>query len=614
MDGRKLNILIVEEDAADFVLLNGYLNKAFQNPVIVYCQFLETAVEINTSVAFDVLITSLNFDQSTEKELFGKLLKKANHPAVIILTDNLSEGVTVEAILAGAQDCIAKENLNSRTLYKSITYAVARRLKNLQVTTAMQEYKNLFNRNPLPVLVYELDHKKLILANEAAEHFYGYTEPEFTAMTAFDLQQKNQAENNSKVFAGEHKHQTKNGDLISVEVLTSLIQFNNKTCRLAVVVDQTKRNKLQPEISDETQQQLLLLQSAVNKSADGVIITQNVLNHFCSSEIVYSNSAFNHLTGYSAQEIIGQKPELIHKKHPIKEASIYNQLPTETFETRLINYKNNNSEYWVDYSISPVENEHGQITHFVAVYRDVSARKNREAETENLIRELQETNNELKQFSYVISHNLRAPLANLTGLMSLLDMETIKDPDTLELIEAVKSSTNNLNISVNDIIDILMIKAGDDNVTEPVTVAPVWNKVKTSLSYLIETAKAQIEEDFTEAPVVPFKESYLESVLANLLSNALKYKSDERQLIINIKTYQEQGNVVLVFEDNGIGIDLNKHGHHLFGLYKRFSNKAEGKGLGLYIVQSQIVALGGKIEAKSELNKGTRFTVSFKNK
>jgi K+-sensing histidine kinase KdpD len=214
----------------------------------------------------------------------------------------------------------------------------------------------------------------------------------------------------------------------------------------------------------------------------------------------------------------------------------------------------------------------------------------------------------------VISHNLRAPLANLTGLMSLLDMETIQDADTLELIEAVKSSTNNLNISVNDIIDILMIKAGDDNVTEPVTVAPVWNRVTTSLSYLIETAKAQIEEDFTEAPVVPFKESYLESVLANLLSNALKYKSDERQLIINIKTYQEQGNVVLVFEDNGIGIDLNKHGHHLFGLYKRFSNKAEGKGLGLYIVQSQIVALGGKIEAKSELNKGTRFTISFKNK
>jgi signal transduction histidine kinase len=102
--------------------------------------------------------------------------------------------------------------------------------------------------------------------------------------------------------------------------------------------------------------------------------------------------------------------------------------------------------------------------------------------------------------------------------------------------------------------------------------------------------------------------------LQNLLSNALKYKSDERQLIINIKTYQEQGNTVLIFEDNGIGIDLNKYGHQLFGLYKRFSNKAGGKGLGLYIVQSQIVALGGKIEAKSEVNKGTRFTIFFKNK
>ncbi|MVN20082.1 ATP-binding response regulator [Mucilaginibacter arboris] len=614
MGRHTLNILIVEEDAANFVLLNSYINKFFQNPVIVYSQFLTKAVEINSSVAFDVLIISLKFEQTSEKELFNKLLKKANHPAVIILTDHPNETLATEAILAGAQDVIAKENLNSSILYKSITHAVARRIKNLEVATAGQQYKNLFNRNPLPVLVYEVDNKKLLLTNEAAEHFYGYTWVEFAAMTIFDLQQKTEAASN-KSFAGKWQHVNKRGEVTAVEVFTSLFQFNNKTCRVAVIVDLTKQNEQQqPIITDEVQQQLLLLQSAINNSADGIIITKNSSTDFYNSEIVYSNAAFNHLTGYAAQEIVGQKPALLHKKYPVKEASAVNHFQPETFETRLINYKNNKSDYWVDYSISPVEDGQGNITHFVAVYRDVSARKSREAENENFVRELQESNNELKQFSYVISHNLRAPLANLTGLLSLLDTEAIKDEDTLELIEAVKSSTNKLNITVNDIIDILMIKSEDDKIAQPLVIAEVWGKAKASLAYLIETANAQIEEDFAEAPVILFKESYLESILLNFLSNALKYRSDERRLVINIKTYQEQGHAVLIFEDNGIGIDLNRYGQQLFGLYKRFSNKAEGKGLGLYIVQAQITALGGKIEVKSELNKGTRFTVYFKNK
>lgn len=613
MSARTLNILIIEEDANDFVRLNNYLYKAFENSAVVYCRFLEKAVEINASVNFDVLIASFDFSLEPEKKLFSQLVRKANHPAIIILTDGLDGTAAAQTILNGAQDIISKENLNSRILYKSISYAVARRLKTLQVAESMQQYKNLFNRNPLPVLVYEVDNKKLLLANEAAEQFYGYFLPEFLLMTVSDLLAKSETDSN-KFFAGVRKHQNKKGESFLVKVLTSLVPINNKTCRMAVVIDQTDKNQLQPEITEEMQQQLLLLQSAINGSSDGVIISKNISGDFCSSEIVYGNAAFQNLTGYSATEILGKKPDFIHKKHPVKEVSAYDLLQPETFETRLINYKNNKNDYWVDYSVSPVKNEHGNITHFAAVYRNVSARKKLEAENENTIRELQESNDELKQFSYVISHNLRAPLANLTGLLSLLDTETIKDEDTLELIEAVKSSTNKLNITVNDIIDVLMIKSEDGTTAEPVVVAAIWEKVKASLSYLTETANAKIEEDFTETPTVLFTERYLESILTNLLSNALKYRSEERELIINIKTYTENGQSVLIFEDNGIGIDMNKYGKQVFGLYKRFSNKAEGKGLGLYIVQAQITALGGKIEVKSELNKGTRFTVFFKNK
>lgn len=613
MSERALNILIVEEDTTDFVLINGYINKALKNPGIIYCQDLDKAVEINSAINFDVLLLSLKFAQALEKEQFKKLLAKADHPAVIILTDSKEEEPGLEAINLGAQDYIRKENLNSRVLYKSITYAIARRSRNLQVTTSRQHYKKLFDRNPLPVLVYELEHKKIVLVNEAAESFYGYSGLEFMAMNIRDLQQQN--ENNAKSFAGIHHHLKKNGDLILVEVITNLILLDHKTCRLAVIVDQTKpQNATQPVISSEMQQQLLLLESAINKSTDGVIITKKAAADFCNSEIVYSNPAFLQLTGFTAQEMLGQKPTMVHKKHPVKEVSANTQAFSETFETRFTNYKNNTIDYWVDYSISPVEDEHGNITHFVAVYRDVSERKKAETVNENVIRNLQESNQELKQFSYVISHNLRAPLANLTGLLSLLDTETITDEDTLELIGAVKSSTNNLNITVNDIIDVLLIRSEDNKIAEPLAVQTIWENVKATLSNLIETANVDFEENFTGAPIVFFKKNYLESVLINLLSNALKYKSDDRKLIINLKTYVEQEQTILLFEDNGIGIDLNRYGQQVFGLYKRFTNKAEGKGLGLYIVQAQINALGGKIEVKSELNKGTRFTIYFKNK
>ncbi|MGI4749415.1 MAG: ATP-binding protein [Janthinobacterium lividum] len=607
MTERKLHILIVGGDANDFMLLSNELNKAFWIPTILHCQDVENAVALCANVNFDVLILTIYFLQLLEKELFSKIMQGENAPAVIFLTGPYHENFMLEAIFSGAQDCLPKEGLNSQILYKSITFAVARQINKREILTS-NFYQKLFTKNPLPMLMYEAGSKKIVLANEAATTFYGYTLPEFVALTITDIQPESDSNKN---FAGQKKHRTKSGSLVSVEVLTNLIHINQKTCRQMVVIDRSKNVLGKPEMEDEMQQQLILLQSAISNSSDGVIITKNISGDFYTSEIVYSNLFFNILTGYSSAEIIHQKPEHLHKKYPVKEVSAYNKLQIETFQTRFINY-HSGQEFWVDYSISPVLDANGKTTHFTAVYRNVSARKTTETETENLIRSLKETNQELKQFSYVISHNLRAPLANLIGLLSLLDVENIQDEDTLELIGAVKSSINKLNITVNDIVDVLLIKSDNNYAAELLPIAEAWEKAKTTLSYLIETADAQIIQDFAEAPVIAFTESYLESILVNFLSNALKYKSDDRQLIINLKTYEEAGHTVLVFEDNGIGIDMNRYGSQVFGLYKRFSNKAEGKGLGLYIVQAQITAMGGKIEVKSELNKGTRFTVFFK--
>jgi signal transduction histidine kinase len=110
---------------------------------------------------------------------------------------------------------------------------------------------------------------------------------------------------------------------------------------------------------------------------------------------------------------------------------------------------------------------------------------------------------------------------------------------------------------------------------------------------------------------INFPKRYLTSILLNLLTNAIKYRSPQRSLIITIKTHIHKDYTILSFSDNGIGIDMQKFGHKVFGLYQRFHNNIDGKGLGLYIIKSQVDAMDGKVEVESAENEGTTFRIYF---
>jgi signal transduction histidine kinase len=124
---------------------------------------------------------------------------------------------------------------------------------------------------------------------------------------------------------------------------------------------------------------------------------------------------------------------------------------------------------------------------------------------------------------------------------------------------------------------------------------------------------ATIEEDFFEASSIRFNGAYMESVFLNLLTNSLRYAHPNRHPFITIKTTKAfNGNVKLVYTDNGMGMDMQRVKHKIFGLYQRFSNNPDSKGMGLYLIHSQITSLGGTIEVDSELGVGTVFTINFK--
>ena len=275
-------------------------------------------------------------------------------------------------------------------------------------------------------------------------------------------------------------------------------------------------------------------------------------------------------------------------------------------------FRKSNGDYiWVESTFYNQLHE-PSIAAVVLNYRDVTERKKQEREKELLIQELTQNNQDLKQFSFITSHNLRAPVSNLMGILELLDMSEIKSKDNLKLIEGLSTSTNQLNSIITDLVNILVIKQNANVGLEWLSLETAWKKVKDMAQGLIQEAEPDFTVNFKCAPRVFFNEIYLESILLNLLTNAIKYRSPERRLSLEIHSQEDSDFVVLSFRDNGLGIDKQKYEKRLFGLYQRFHTHADGKGIGLYMVQSQLSTLGGKIELQSTENEGTVFHVYFK--
>lgn len=361
------------------------------------------------------------------------------------------------------------------------------------------------------------------------------------------------------------------------------------------------------------EERLNLFQSVIENTNDGVIITKAEPFDEPNPEIIYANNAMTQISGYSQKELIGSSPRLMQGPDTSMEEldkirkAIKNWQP---LETEIINYKKNGEEFWLNYSIVPVANEKGLFTHWISIERDITARKKAEQEREQLLNELTKNNKELKQFSYITSHNMRSPLTNILAILEMFDYLKFDD-ETINLIDALKQSTNNLHETLNDLIKILIIKENTNLQLENLNMEEVFTGVTNSINSLITQSNAQINLNFSKAPKLNYSKSYLESVFLNLLTNSIKYASKECNLQITVSTKLENKKIKLTYTDNGLGFDMEKVKDKIFGLYQRFHTHTDSKGIGLYLVYSQIVALGGTIKVDSEVNKGTTFTIHF---
>lgn len=221
--------------------------------------------------------------------------------------------------------------------------------------------------------------------------------------------------------------------------------------------------------------------------------------------------------------------------------------------------------------------------------------------------ELIQHNNDLQQFSYTVSHNLRGPVASLLGLMILADKSTLSEQNKT-LFEHLQKSVATLDTTIKDLSNIIDIRNAISKIKQRVQVKDEIDQILLLLQKNIDDNRVEFALSLQETDIYSVR-SMINSILYNLISNAIKYRSEERKPLIQIRSFRTNDGICFQIEDNGIGIDLIKYKEKIFGLYKRFHTHVDGKGLGLFLVKLQTESLGGKVEINSTPGVGSTISI-----
>jgi PAS domain S-box-containing protein len=254
--------------------------------------------------------------------------------------------------------------------------------------------------------------------------------------------------------------------------------------------------------------------------------------------------------------------------------------------------------------------ENGKVESLRGIMIDITKTKEIENQLNKSFHLVTEQNKRLLNFSYIVSHNLRSHTSNITSIIGIIETADSKE-EIEQMVQLLKTVSNSLNETMLNLNQVVNIQTNIGLVTESLNLKQYINNTITVLSDQIAAKEVEIITSVPDDVHINYNPAYLESILHNLVSNAIRYSSVDKKPIINI-SYQEEGqNKILQVSDNGIGIDLECNAQKIFGMYKTFTNNKDSKGIGLFITKNQIEAMGGHITVESELNKGTTFKISI---
>ncbi|MFD0941912.1 PAS domain-containing sensor histidine kinase [Pedobacter boryungensis] len=323
------------------------------------------------------------------------------------------------------------------------------------------------------------------------------------------------------------------------------------------------------------------------------------------------NPAVVKLLGYTEEELMARPiNDFVYIDDKIKTNSsretVYDGVLLNNFENRYVT--KSGEIVWLAWTSMPFVEK--KLVFGIA--KDVTLRKREEEERNLLIANLSKINKDLQTFTQMTSHDMRSPVNNIVAISKLLDNAKIEDPKTVELINILNATSDQLHHTINNFVDVMIKNDKLSLQIEELNLAEVLHTVTTSIASLLLTANAKLETDFSAFNTIAFNRLYLESIFLNLITNAIKYANPAKPPVIKITAVCTNGLYQLIISDNGLGFDVAKVKDKIFGMYQVFHEHEDSKGLGLHLVHGHITSLGGKIEVDSRVNEGTTFTISFK--
>ncbi|MBC7654338.1 MAG: PAS domain-containing sensor histidine kinase [Oligoflexus sp.] len=322
------------------------------------------------------------------------------------------------------------------------------------------------------------------------------------------------------------------------------------------------------------------------------------------------NPAVVKLLGYSEEELFSHS--INYFVHPDDQNDTV-RTRNEMFEGKpLLNYENryvkkSGEIVWLSWTSIPKTDR--QLV--FAIAKDITLRKKIEEEKNQLYQKLEVANKELKYFARVASHDLRAPISNIIALFDLMDQTKIEDEESLNIIGLIKKSTETVFYRLEKYIDDLQNKDRSNLLKTDENISDISKNIIESIENLLKKQNAKVELDFSAFDTIKFDKGYLSSIIQNLITNAVKYCSPNRTPEIKVLTRMLGHKKQLLVIDNGLGMDFNLIKDKIFGLNQTFHQNKDGRGLGLYLVKTQIEEMCGSIDVETELDKGSTFILTF---
>lgn len=259
---------------------------------------------------------------------------------------------------------------------------------------------------------------------------------------------------------------------------------------------------------------------------------------------------------------------------------------------------------WALLSVTLVRNTHNKPHYFISQIRDITERK-KSMDT------IREQNARLLNFAHIVSHNLRSHTGNLQMLTDMLTHEK-DETEKQKIIDMLVVNAANLQETLLHLNEVVQVQ-NSAQTKKPLNLNNEIKRVLKILNGSVRLSNAQVKVDIDKSLKIRYNPAYLESILVNLVSNSIKYRSSKRPVEIHISAVKTPSGTVLKFTDNGSGMDLELHGHKIFGMYKTFHGNADARGIGLFLVKNQVEAMGGTVTAESRPDAGMTFTIKIIN-